>query len=142
MKSVRQLLSAKGNETHTIDPKKTVLDALRVLAEKNVGALIVVEGPRVIGILSERDYARKVILLGRVSKDALVADIMTREIVFVAPTDSVETCMALMTSRHIRHLPVIEDSRLVGVISIGDVVKSIIDEQQFRLEQLERYLMS
>ncbi len=142
MKSVRQLLSAKGNETHTIDPKKTVLDALRVLAEKNVGALIVVEGPRVIGILSERDYARKVILLGRVSKDALVADIMTREIVFVAPTDSVETCMALMTSRHIRHLPVIEESRLVGVISIGDVVKSIIDEQQFRLEQLERYLMS
>jgi len=142
MKSVRQLLSIKGSETHTIEPRKTVLEALRLLAEKNIGALLVVEGSRVVGVLSERDYARKVVLLGRLSKDVPVAEIMTREIVFVAPTDTVETCMALMTTRHIRHLPVLEDGRLIGVISIGDVVKSIIDEQQFRLEQLERYLMS
>jgi CBS domain-containing protein len=142
MKSVRQLLSAKGAAIYTIGPEASVLDALRILAERNIGALLVVDGPRVVGIVSERDYARKVILLGRVSRDTPVFEIMTREIVFVGPDDSVETCMALMTARHIRHLPVLEESRLVGVISIGDVVKSIMDDQQFRLEQLERYLMS
>lgn len=142
MRTVRELLNSKGRDVHVTSQEKTVLAALQLMAERNVGALVVLEGTRVIGIVSERDYARKVVLLGRVSTNTPVADIMTREVVFVSPDDKVETCMALMTARHIRHLPVIEEAHLVGVISIGDVVKSIIDDQQFRLEQLERYLMS
>ena len=141
MKSVRQVLSAKGNETHTIDPKKTVLDALRVLAEKNVGALIVVEGPRVIGILSERDYARKVILLGRSSAETPVWQIMSAPVITVGPEDGVRRCMELMTERRIRHLPVVDESgAMIGMISIGDLVRGVIEEQQETIEQLEKFI--
>ena len=142
MKTVADLLKTKGNETHVVGQWKTVLDGLRVMAEKNVGALVVVEGTRVVGIFSERDYARKVVLVGRVSTNTPISDVMTREVVFVSLPDELSTCMALMTTRHIRHLPVMQEGNLVGVISIGDVVKSVIDEQQFRLDQLERYLLS
>src|SRR3972149_1255902 len=141
MKTGRQLLRGKGEAVHSIAPQSTVYDALKLMAERNVGALVVVEGGRLAGIMSERDYARKVVLLGRFSKEIPVADIMTREVVFVRPSDSVETCMALMTQKRIRHLPVLEEGVLVGVISIGDVVKSIIDDQQFTIQQLEQYLM-
>jgi CBS domain-containing protein len=142
MQTVGDLLKTKGNETHVVGQWKTVLDGLRVMAERNVGALVVVEGSRVVGIFSERDYARKVVLVGRVSTNTPISDVMTREVFFVSPPDELSTCMALMTTRHVRHLPVMQDGSLVGVISIGDVVKSVIDEQQFRLDQLERYLLS
>lgn len=140
MKTVRQVLEAKGSAVHGASPETSVYDALRLMAEHDVGALVVTEGRRLVGILSERDYARKVVLLGRVSKDTPVRDIMTSEVVCVGPQDSVEACMSLMTQRRIRHLPVLEAGTLVGLVSIGDVVKSIIGEQQFAIEQLEQYI--
>jgi CBS domain-containing protein len=141
MKTVRQLLEAKGSAVHAISPEASVYDALKLMAERNVGALAVTEGPRLVGLVSERDYARKVVLLGRVSKDTPVRDIMTSEVVCVDPSQGVDDCMALMTERHFRHLPVLEEGRLVGIISIGDVVKSILDHQQFTIQQLEHYIV-
>ncbi len=141
MKTVKHILEAKGPEVHTIEPSDSVRDALELLAEKDVGALVVTEGEGlIVGLLSERDYARKVVLLGRFSKDTLVSDIMTAEVVCVTPEQSVDTCMGLMTQKHIRHLPVVVDQRLAGLISIGDVVKAVMDEQQFEIEQLEHYI--
>jgi CBS domain-containing protein len=142
MKTVRQLLEAKGSAVHTVVPGASVFDALRVMAEKNVGALVVVEGERLVGLISERDYARKVVLLGRVSKDTPVADIMTRDVVCVDPGKGMDECMAVMTEGHFRHLPVLEGGRLAGIVSIGDVVKSLLDHQQFTIEQLEHYIVS
>lgn len=141
MKTVRQLLAGKGSSVHTISPDASVFDALKVMAERNVGALLVMDGTHLAGLISERDYARKVVLLGRVSKDTPVADIMTREVVCVDPAKGVDECMALMTARHFRHLPVMEGERIVGIISIGDVVKSLLDHQQFTIQQLERYVV-
>ena len=141
MKTVRQLLAGKGSAVHSIPPTASVFDALKVMAERNVGALLVMDGARLAGLISERDYARKVVLLGRVSKDTPVADIMTREVVCVDPGKGVDECMALMTERHFRHLPVMEGERIVGIISIGDVVKSLLDHQQFTIQQLERYVV-
>ena len=141
MKTVKHILEAKGSEVHTIGPSDSVRDALELLAEKDIGALVVTEGEGlIVGLLSERDYARKVVLLGRFSKDTLVRDIMTAEVVCVIPEQSVDTCMGLMTQKHIRHLPVVVDERLAGLISIGDVVKAVMDEQQFAIEQLEHYI--
>lgn len=140
MKTVQQVLEAKGSTVQTVSPQTSVYDALRQMAEHDVGALVVTEAGRLVGILSERDYARKVVLLGRVSRDTPVRDIMTPEVVCVRPQDGVEDCMALMTQRRVRHLPVLEGERLRGIVSIGDVVKSIIGEQQFTIEQLERYI--
>jgi CBS domain-containing protein len=142
MKSVQHILEAKGSEVYTIAPSATVLEALRQLADRNVGALVVTETDgRIVGMLSERDYARKVVLLDRVSRDTPVRDIMTREVVAVAPEQAVDTCMALMTRKHFRHLPVVVDQRLVGIVSIGDVVKALMDQQQFAIQQLEHYIM-
>jgi CBS domain-containing protein len=141
MKTVRQLLEVKGSSVYAIAPEASVYDALKLMAERNVGALAVTEETRLVGLVSERDYARKVVLLGRVSKDTPVRDIMTREVVCVDPSQGVDDCMALMTERHFRHLPVIEEGRLVGLISIGDVVKSILDHQQFTIQQLEHYIV-
>ena len=142
MKTVKHILEAKGSEVHTIGPNDSVLDALEMMAEKEVGALVVTEGEgRIVGLLSERDYARKVVLLGRVSKDTPTRDIMTAEVVCVSPEQSVDTCMGLMTQRHIRHLPVVSEERLVGIISIGDVVKAIIDDQKFAIDELQHYIM-
>lgn len=140
MKPVRELLRIKGQETWSVTPDTPVYDALKLMAEKNVGALLVLEGDKLAGILSERDYARKVILKGKASKNTPAREIMSENVVCVTPKQSVAECMALMTDKHIRHLPVIEDGKLVGVISIGDVVKAIISEQKFVIEQLEHYI--
>jgi CBS domain-containing protein len=133
-------LQTKGHDIWAIDPDATVYDALNLLAEKNIGALPVVRGGTLVGIFSERDYARKVILKGKHSKDTAIHEVMTQKPICVAPSDSIEACMALMTANHIRHLPVLEGGRLVGVVSIGDVVKGIIVEQQSTISHLENFI--
>jgi CBS domain-containing protein len=138
---VMQILQTKGNAVWTIDPRKTVYEALKLMADKGIGALIVVEAGKVVGIFSERDYARKVILEGRASKETLVEDIMTERVVGVNMDTTVDVCMQLMTEGHFRHLPVMEGDKLIGVVSIGDVVKSIIMEQGHLIEQLENYIL-
>ena len=140
MTTVAQLLHDKGRAVWTVAPEATVYAALSLMAEKNVGALVVVEDARVVGILSERDYARKVILKGKFSKDTLVREIMTDKVYFLRPEQTIEECMALITAEHIRHLPVLVDDQLVGVISIGDVVRVVISEKEFLIKQLEHYI--
>ena len=142
MKNVAQLLEGKGREVHTIGPDARVIDALKLMAEKDVGALVVTEGGRLAGIISERDYARKVILQGKSSHDIAVREIMTSKLVTVQPRHTVEECMGLMTSKRIRHLPVTEGERLIGVLSIGDLVKEVIAEQEATIRQLESYIHS
>lgn len=143
MATVGQILQTKGNGVVTVPPDTTVLDALRVMADHNIGALLVVEGDRLAGIFSERDYARKVVLLGKASRDTAVGDIMTSDVICVHPKQTADKCMAIMTDKHIRHLPVLDDDdRLAGVVSIGDIVKSIITEQQVMINHLEDYLHS
>ncbi len=141
MKTVRSLLQVKGYDVWTIAPDASVYEALKVMADKNVGALPVLEGGKLAGVISERDYARKVVLRGRSSVDTPVRDIMTADVISVRPDQTVEECMALMTDHRVRHLPVVADGRLIGVISIGDVVKSIITEQGFMIEQLTSYIV-
>ncbi|MGB9835624.1 MAG: CBS domain-containing protein [Candidatus Saccharicenans sp.] len=141
MTTVKQILEEKGHQVWTIGPDETVYKALMVLADKDIGALVVVENDRVVGIISERDYARKVALKGKTSLDTPVRDIMTTQVYFVNPDCTAEECMALMTEKRIRHLPVIENDKLVGVISIGDVVKSIISSQKITIEHLQNYIM-
>jgi CBS domain-containing protein len=142
MKTVKHILEAKGAEVHTVGPNDSVLDALERMAEKEVGALVITEASgQIVGLLSERDYARKVVLLGRISKETPTRDIMTAEVVCVAPEQSVDTCMGLMTRKHIRHLPVVSEDRLVGIVSIGDVVKAVIDDQKFAIDELQHYIM-
>jgi len=140
MKSLKQLLEAKGRDVYTIGPDARVIDALKLMADRSVGALIVTEGGRIAGVISERDYARKVILLGKSSHELEVRDIMTPKVITVHPGQTVEECMALMTEKRIRHLPVTEGERLIGVLSIGDLVKEVIAEQQRTIEQLESYI--
>jgi CBS domain-containing protein len=142
MKSVRQLLQAKGREVYSITPEARVFDALKLMADKDVGALVVQEGGKLAGILSERDYARKVILQGKSSHDITVRDIMTGKVITISPDQTVEDCMALMTGKRIRHLPVIEGGRLAGLLSIGDLVKEVIAEQEQTIRQLESYIHS
>ena len=142
MKTIRQLLLGKPEGLCTIGPDARVFDSLKMMAEKNIGALLVVEGDKLVGIVSERDYARKVILHGKSSHDTPVREIMTARVVCVHPENTVEECMALMTDKHIRHLPVIENEKLVGILSIGDLVKETISEQQFMIKQLESYIHS
>ena len=142
MKTVRDILNVKGVDVWRVDPNATVFDALQLMAEKEVGALVVMEGFRVVGIVSERDYARKVILHGRASPTTRVEEIMTTPVVHTHPDQPIEECMALMTEKRTRHLPVMSSGELVGIISIGDLVKSIIADQKFIIEQLERYISS
>jgi CBS domain-containing protein len=142
MKSLKQLLSAKGNQVHSIRPDAKVIEALQLMAQKDVGALVVMEGDKLVGILSERDYARKVILHGRSSQDVPVSEIMTPGVITVDPSITVEECMALVTRKRIRHLPVCEDGTLIGVVSIGDLVKEVIAEQEQTIKQLESYIHS
>jgi CBS domain-containing protein len=139
MKTVRELLRRKGYEVWSIGPDDTVFDALRLMAEKNVGALLVLDADTLIGMLSERDYARKVILVGKSSKDTPVREIMSTKVVHVEPDLSLEGCMVLMTERHVRHLPVLDGDHLIGVISIGDVVNAVIAEQRFIIDQLKAF---
>jgi CBS domain-containing protein len=140
MKTVAQLLKLKPTGVISIGPDAQVLDALKLLAEKDVGAVLVMDGPRLAGIVSERDYARKVALKGKSASDTPVSEIMTREVVCVKPTQTNEDCMALMTQKRARHLPVIDNGLVVGILSIGDLVKDAISEQQFIIEQLEHYI--
>ncbi|MGB4705207.1 MAG: CBS domain-containing protein [Candidatus Saccharicenans sp.] len=141
MITVRQILEEKGHQVWTISPESTVYEALKIMAEKEVGALIVVDKDQVVGIISERDYARKVVLKGKSSLETPVKEIMTSQVYFVNPEFTAEECMALMTEKRIRHLPVIEKNKLVGVISIGDVVKSVIASQKIQIEHLQNYIM-
>ncbi len=140
MTTVKQLLAEKGQHVWTIDPDKTVLDAIRLLAEKDVGALVVVDGGQPVGMFSERDYVRKVYLKGKTSPTTLVHEVMSTPVVSVGYNHTVEQCMAIMTNRRIRHLPVVENGKLVGIVSIGDLVNSIIREQNQLIEQLESYI--
>ena len=140
MRQVKDLLKSKGNKIWSISPESSVFDALQLMAEKDVGVLLVLQGDELVGIFSERDYARKVILKGKASKDITVKDIMSTKVLYVSPEQTLEECMALMTEKHLRHLPVYDDKKLVGLISIGDVIKSIISGQQIEISQLENYI--
>jgi CBS domain-containing protein len=142
MTTVRHLLDGKGRALFSIEPEDPVLEAVRMMADRHVGALLVMRGTELAGILSERDYARKVVLLGRSSAETPVWQIMTSPVITVAPDNSVQDCMRLMTERRIRHLPVVDGGRVVGMISIGDLVKAVIEEQQQTIEQLETYIHS
>lgn len=140
MATVRDLLDIKGSAIYSVGPDDPVLDAIKVMAQRHVGALLVMKGGELLGIVSERDYARKVILLGRASGDTPVSQIMSTPVHTVTPKGSVQDCMRLMTERRVRHLPVVENGRVVGVISIGDLVKEVIEDQRQTIEQLEDYI--
>jgi CBS domain-containing protein len=142
MRRVRDILESKGHDVWCIEPGALVYDAMKLMADKGIGALLVMEGAKLVGIISERDYARKVILQGRSSHSTQVREIMTARVVYTEPERNIEECMALMTDKRIRHLPVVEAGQVCGVISIGDLVKAIIAEQKFIIEQLERYISS
>ncbi len=142
MRTVRHLLEAKTPEVFSIGPAAPVIDAIRLMAEKRVGAVLVLDAGRLVGILSERDYARKIVLQGRSSKDTPVRDIMTAEVISVGLHDSADRCMQIVTDSRIRHLPVLDGDAVLGVISIGDLVKAVIEDQQLELAQLQRYIAS
>ena len=140
MHTVKELLREKGRQVWSIAPQATVYEALELMAAKNIGSLVVIEQERVAGMFTERDYARKVVLKGRSSKSTTVGELMTTDVLYVSPDDTIENCMALMTDKRLRHLPVMDSGKLVGLISIGDLVKDIISEQKFIIEQLEHYI--
>ncbi|AEI14011.1 putative signal transduction protein with CBS domains [Flexistipes sinusarabici DSM 4947] len=140
MSTVKDILSKKESQVYTVSPEKTVFEALKIMSDEDIGALIVTEGDNVKGIFSERDYARKVILKGKSSKDLKVSDIMTTDVLFVTPKNTVEECMALMTEKRIRHLPVLENKKLTGLVSIGDIVKQVISDHKFTIKELEKYI--
>ena len=140
MGTVNNILRTKGNITFSITPKTTVYNALEIMVEKNVSALVVMKNEKLVGIFSEKDYARKVILKGKASRDTRIEEIMTEDVITVSPDDTIDSCMRLMTNNFIRHLPVVEDDNLIGIISIGDVVKYIIEEQTFIIQNMEHYI--
>ena len=142
MTTVRQLLEGKSPEVFAVGPESAVIDAIRLMAEKSIGAVVVMDGGDLVGILSERDYARKIVLHERSSRTTRVSEIMTAKVVTVAPSEQVEHCLQLVTDFRIRHLPVVEGSSVIGVISIGDLVKSVIDEQAQKLDQLQQYIVA
>jgi CBS domain-containing protein len=139
--TVRQMLAGKPG-IYSVTPDDTMYDALSLMADKNIGAVIVLSKGEIRGILSERDYARKVALLGRTSKSTPVSEVMTTNVICVDPEWTADRCMALMTDKRIRHLPVMENGRLIGIVSIGDIVRAVVEEQQFTIQSLERYIMS
>ena len=141
MQTIRKILSEKGSDLWNTSPNSTVYEALQIMADKDVGALLVMESDKLVGIFSERDYARKVILLGKSSKKTYVKEIMTPHVVYATPDQTNEQGLALMTAKHIRHLPVIDGEKLVGMVSIGDLVRSIISEQKETITQLEQYIL-
>jgi CBS domain-containing protein len=140
METIKQLLDSKGHDIYTIDPDKTVYEAVEQMAQREVGALLVVRNKRPVGIVSERDYARKVILCGRSSKDTLVRDIMTTRLYYARPILTIEQGLALMSAKKVRHLPVIEDGEVLGMVTMGDLVKAVIAEQKFIISQLQSYI--
>ena len=140
MLQVKHLLAEKGSDIYSVGPDAPVLDAIRTMADHYIGALLVMRGDELVGIVSERDYARKVILMGRHSNDTPVSEIMSPNVLTVGPDDTVETCMRLCTDRRVRHLPVVDSRKVVGVVSIGDLVKALLSEQSTQIEQLQRYI--
>ena len=140
MKQAKNILDSKGSDIWAVNPESTVLDAIRVMADKRIGALLVMKGDSLAGVFSERDYARKVVLMGKSSRETAVGEIMTSEVVVSTPENTIEECMSLMTTKRIRHLPVVADNKVVGVLSIGDLVIAIIEDQQHHIEQLESYI--
>ena len=140
MKTVDQILKAKGHDVWSVDPRDTVFDSLRSMSDKGVGSMLVMDGDKLVGIVTERDYARKVILEGKSSKDTAVSEIMSGKVLCVSPDRTVDECMALMTDKRARHLPVVDHKRVVGVVSIGDLVKAMISEQQILIDQLQHYI--
>jgi len=142
LKSVRQVLQDKGYAVETVTPETSVYDALQKMSNRGVGALVVIEGGEIRGLFSERDYARKIVLQGRASKSTPVQEVMTRRVITVEPQQTVEACMVLMTEKRIRHLPVVENGRLIGIVSIGDVLKAIIEAQRLTIEELATYITS
>jgi CBS domain-containing protein len=140
MKTVREILLKKGNNIWSVSPDSTILDALKIMADKGIGALLVIDNENLVGIFSERDYARKVVLEGRSSKNSLVKEIMSHRVIYVTIDQSVDDCMALMINKRIRHLPVYENNILTGIVSIGDIVNAVIDEKEFVIDQLVRYI--
>jgi CBS domain-containing protein len=140
MRSVKDILQEKGTQVYSVSPDAKVYEALQLMAEKNVGALMVMEGDTAAGLISERDYARKIVLKGKFSKDVPVREIMTADVVRIGPDDDVEECMELMTDKRVRHLPVFKNDQLIGIISIGDIVKAIIEHKEEIIEQLEAYI--
>lgn len=140
MKSVAAILNSKGSDVWSVASKDTIFNAVQLMADKDIGSLIVMDGDKLVGIVTERDYARKVILEGKSSKDSAVDEVMTTRMLCVSPDRTVDECMALMTDKRVRHLPVLDDKRVVGVVSIGDLVKAVINEQQVIIEQLQDYI--
>lgn len=138
--TVRELLGQKGGVVWTIAPSASVFEVIKLVAEKSIGALVVMDGSELVGIISERDYTRKIVLEGRSSKTTSCRDIMTSEVCYVSPERTLDECMAIMTEKRIRHLPVLENQKLVGIVSIGDCVKAIVSKQKFIIEQLENYI--
>jgi CBS domain-containing protein len=140
IKTIREILDNKGHQIWSVSPDTKIFEALQLMAEKNIGALVVLDGDKLVGIISERDYARKVALKGKTSKETPVRDIMTPKVLYVSPEKTAEDCMALMIEKRIRHLPVYEQDKLIGVVSIGDVVKAVIEEKKIAIEHLENYI--
>lgn len=140
MDNVGNILKQKGNQVWSIGPEDTVYRALEILAEKNIGVLLVMEGQRVVGIFSERDYARKVILKGKSSAEMKVGEIMSKDVLYASPGDSVEKCMAIITENKIRHLPIMQDGKLLGMITSGDIINHIISRQKFEIQELKKYI--
>ncbi len=140
MKLIKHLLDRKGRNIISIKPEDSVLDAIRLMAEKGIGSLVVMEDQEMLGIMSERDYARKVIIKGRSSESTAVSEIMTANVITTSSSETVNECMSVMTEKKIRHLPVVEDNAVIGMISIGDLVEAIIADQQEEIEQLEHYI--
>ncbi len=140
VRNVKMVLDSKGFDIYSVAPDTPVLEALKLMAEKGIGAVLVLDGEKVAGIMSERDYARKVALKGKTAEETRVSEIMTEDVIYVEPSQPIEECMALMVGKRIRHLPVLEAGKLAGIISIGDVVKAMISEQQTLIEQLESYI--
>ena len=140
MTTIAQLLNAKGKQIWSVEPKATIFEALEIMSEKEIGALLVMEDGKLTGIFSERDYARKVILKGKSSKETPVGELMTKKVFYIDPQKTINDCMAMMTAKRIRHVPVIEDNKVMGVVTIGDVVNQIISEQEVTINHLENYI--
>ena len=140
MKKIKQIIAAKGSDVAYIDPHANVVDAIRTMTEKNIGSMLVMDKGKVVGMLTEQDFSQKVVLKGRLCEVVLVEEVMSSPVIAIAPNQNIEQAMAIMTDKRVRHLPVMQDDELIGLVSIGDLVKALIDEQQFTIQQLEHYV--
>ena len=140
MNTIGHLLKSKGNDILSVEPNATVFEALQIMSENNVGALLVIHKGKLVGVFSERDYARKIILKGKQSKDTSVSELMTKEVLYINPQSTIQDCLVVMSTKHIRHMPVLEEEKLIGIVTIGDIVKQIISEQKTTIQELEQYI--